>query len=50
VHPAGPVLPESFRRPYRRPTLKVYGDLRDVTLTSLSDNMNDPGNNSRTMT
>ena len=50
MHPAGPILPETARRPYRRPTLRVYGDLRDVTLTSLTDNMNDPGHSARTMT
>lgn len=37
-------------REYRRPRLKVYGDVRDVTLTSLTMNMNDPGNSSQSMT
>lgn len=35
---------------YRRPVLKVYGDARAVTQTSLTQNMNDPTNSSQTMT
>jgi hypothetical protein len=35
---------------YRKPVLKVYGDVRGVTLTSLTQNMNDPTNSSQTMT
>lgn len=38
------------RRRYRRPEVRVYGDLRTVTLTSLTNNMNDPGNSSTTRT
>jgi hypothetical protein len=37
-------------RPYSKPRLKVYGDMRDLTLTSASQNMNDPGNGSLSMT
>jgi hypothetical protein len=40
----------SPRRPYERPRLKVFGDLRTVTLTNVSTNMNDPGNGSTSMT
>lgn len=42
--------PHVPRKPYTRPRLTVYGDLRDVTLTNLTMNMNDPGNSSNTMT
>lgn len=35
---------------YAPPRLTVYGDLRVVTLTNVSTNMNDPGNGSVTMT
>lgn len=38
------------RRPYTPPRLVVYGDLRAVTLTSLTQNMNDPSNSSTSMT
>ncbi|HEY7766727.1 hypothetical protein [Longimicrobium sp.] len=38
------------RRPYRRPALTVFGDMRELTLTSLTQNMNDPANSSQTMT
>lgn len=38
------------KRPYARPELRVYGGLREVTLTSISMAMNDPGNSSGTMT
>ena len=40
----------ALRRPYRRPTLKVFGDVRELTLTSISQNKNDPGGSSQTMT
>ena len=40
----------SIRRPYERPRLTVFGDLRIVTQTNISKNMNDPGNSSNTMT
>lgn len=43
-------IPSTPRRSYARPSLRVYGDLRDVTLTSLTQNMNDPSNSSQTMT
>jgi hypothetical protein len=38
------------RRPYRRPALAVFGDVRELTLTSLTKNKNDPSNNSTSMT
>jgi hypothetical protein len=38
------------RRPYLRPTLTVFGDVRDLTLASQSQNMNDPGHSSLSMT
>ena len=38
------------RRPYRRPTLAVFGDVRELTLTSITQNMNDPSNNIQSMT
>lgn len=38
------------RRPYERPALRVFGNLRIVTLTNLTQNMNDPSNSSQTMT
>lgn len=38
------------RRPYTPPRLTVYGDLRAVTLSNVSSNMNDPGNGSQSMT
>lgn len=38
------------RKPYAPPRLTVYGDLRQVTLTSLTQNKNDPGNSSQTRT
>lgn len=38
------------RLPYERPRLTIYGDLRTVTLTNLTKNMNDPGNSSTSMT
>jgi hypothetical protein len=40
----------SPRRPYERPRLTIYGDLRMVTLTNLTKAMNDPTNSSTTMT
>ena len=40
----------SIRRPYERPRLTVFGDLRIVTETNLTMNMNDPSNSSSTMT
>lgn len=38
------------RRPYHPPALIVYGDLTHLTLSSVSNNMNDKGNGSQTMT
>ena len=38
------------RRPYRRPALTVFGDMRDLTLASTTQNMNDPGHSSQSMT
>lgn len=38
------------RLEYRRPELKVYGEMRTVTQTSITQNMNDPTNSSTTMT
>lgn len=38
------------RRPYRRPALTVFGDVRELTLGSITQNMNDPGHSSQTMT
>lgn len=38
------------RRPYRRPALIVFGDMRELTLASISQNMNDPGHSSQSMT
>jgi hypothetical protein len=38
------------RSAYRRPVLKVYGELRTVTLSNNSNNMNDKGNGSFSMT
>lgn len=38
------------RRPYRRPELRLFGDLRGLTRASLTQNMNDPANSSQTMT
>jgi hypothetical protein len=42
--------PDPSRKPYAPPRLKVYGDLREVTLTNLTKNMNDPSNSSTSMT
>lgn len=38
------------RRPYARPALHVYGDIRALTLSNISMNMNDKGNGASTMT
>lgn len=45
-----PSMSHSPRRPYRRPALTVFGDVRELTLASLTQNMNDPGQSSATMT
>ena len=45
-----PAAPASAQRPYAAPTLRVYGDLRELTLSSITMNMNDPGNSAQTMT
>jgi hypothetical protein len=42
--------PRPTRRPYVRPALLVYGDLRGLTLSNESFNMNDKGNGSASMT
>lgn len=39
-----------IRKPYAPPRLTVFGDLRAVTLTNLTKNMNDPTNSSTSMT
>lgn len=44
-----PITPES-RQPYVRPRLTVYGDLRAVTLSNVSTQMNDKGNGAASMT
>ena len=41
---------EGSRKPYTTPTLAVYGDLRDLTQSNVSINMNDKGNGSSSMT
>ena len=41
---------ERSARPYTRPRLTVYGDLRAVTLSNVSNAMNDKGNGSQSMT
>lgn len=38
------------RRPYVSPRLNVYGDVRDLTLSSRTNNKNDPGNTASLMT
>jgi hypothetical protein len=38
------------KREYRRPELKVYGEIKVVTQSNASDNMNDKGNGSFSMT
>jgi len=38
------------RRPYTRPRLVVYGDLGDLTLSNPTNNMNDKGSGSFSMT
>lgn len=43
-------MPTPPRRPYTPPLLAVYGDLRAVTLTNLTSNMNDPSNSITSMT
>ena len=40
----------STRKPYLRPRLAVFGDVRALTLSNVSKNMNDKGNGSATMT
>jgi hypothetical protein len=34
------------KRPYAAPRLKTFGDVREITLTSATQNKNDPGNSS----
>lgn len=45
-----PSSSNSPRRPYRRPALTVFGDMRELTLASLTQNKNDPGGSAQTMT
>lgn len=42
--------PSNARRPYRRPALTVFGDMRELTLASITQNMNDPGHSATSMT
>jgi hypothetical protein len=41
---------QAARRPYVSPRLTVYGDVRDLTLSSRTNNKNDPGNTAQLMT
>ncbi|HST61076.1 MAG TPA: hypothetical protein VLK84_20395 [Longimicrobium sp.] len=41
---------DAGRKSYAPPRLTVYGDLRVMTLTNVSMNMNDPGNSSTSRT
>ena len=50
MRPNLPASESESRRPYSRPRLAVYGDLREVTLSSLTNAMNDKTNSSQTMT
>ena len=44
-------MSETVRKPeYRRPELKVYGEMKVVTQSNVSDNKNDKGNGSFSMT
>jgi hypothetical protein len=38
------------KAPYTRPALKTYGGVAQVTLSSQTQNMNDPGNSNALMT
>ena len=38
------------RKPYSRPLLSVFGDMKDLTLNNVSNNMNDTMNGSATRT
>jgi hypothetical protein len=40
----------SARKPYSRPVLSVFGGMQDLTLNSVSSNMNDTMNGSATRT
>jgi hypothetical protein len=42
--------PRAGRRSYRRPVLAVFGSVHDRTLSNASNNMNDKGNGSFSMT
>lgn len=48
--PMPEATPRPLRRPYRAPQLVVYGDLTALTLTEATNNMNDKGNGSFSMT
>ena len=41
---------QAGRRPYQRPLLAVFGSVHDRTLSNASNNMNDKGNGSFSMT
>ncbi|MDB4947876.1 MAG: hypothetical protein JWM27_525 [Gemmatimonadetes bacterium] len=45
-----PDIDATPRKPYERPAVAVYGDLRLLTLNNTSNNMNDKGNGSFSMT
>jgi hypothetical protein len=38
------------KKPYNRPALSVFGDMKDLTLNNSSNNMNDKGSGSFSMT
>jgi hypothetical protein len=40
----------SARKVYSRPLLSVFGDMKDLTLNNVSNNMNDTMNGSQTRT
>ncbi len=43
-------MPDEAKAGYARPALKVYGDAAVITRTSATNNMNDKGNGSFSMT
>ena len=45
-----PMSGETSKIPYVRPQLQVFGEMRLLTQTNVSKNMNDPGNGSFSMT
>jgi hypothetical protein len=48
--PGSPVRPSAPKELYRRPRLTVYGDVRALTLSNVSMNMNDTMNGATTRT